>query len=123
MAITLSNVFSSNDQKIEHISGNLAFAAGSYTTGGVQLLTVLQALADYFTQSAPVRIDIQSAKGSGYTYDYIASSGKVMILQVPAANGSIATAPGPQVELPAAALPAGVTADVIQFHAFLKRNV
>ena len=84
----------------------------TYVTGGFPL---------NFTQAglkatrAPIWVDIQGS--SGYVYAYVpgttAANGKIMVRQE-------GTAGGPAGELPAAAFPAGVAGDTINFRAEFK---
>lgn len=106
----------SNNQKFQILVGKLV-ASGTYVAGGIALDSVLEALADVHSGgTGPVWIDIQSVSGSGYTYQHIASTGKMMIL----VGGAVISLP--QAELAAGALPAGVTADIINFRAEFIRN-
>lgn len=98
----------------EYLHGLLAFT-GSYTTGGIlpSYSTIKdQSGANVLLNTLNVNPDtlwIQSIAGSGYTYQYVKSSGKIMILTTGSAAGS------PAQELAAGALPAGVTGDTIEF--------
>jgi hypothetical protein len=96
------------------LHGKLAFAAGTYAAGGV--LPVYTTIKDASGQAVllgtlnvnPDNMLVFSNSGSGFTYVYVQSTGKVKIL-----TGSAAQSPG--TELANGALPAGVTGDSIKF--------
>ena len=80
-------------------------ASGSYTTGGEALaMTTLSGLT-----RAPLRVEIDGK--AGFRYEWDSANAKMMVRQC-------AAAANPMAEIPAAAYPAGVTGDVIQFSAY-----
>lgn len=89
-----------NTQRYQIFDCKLAVSArlDDYIGGGLVLDSVLAAALLPNSNQAPVRADIISAAGSGYIYQRIAATGKMMILQVPV-NGSLTTA-APLNELP-----------------------
>ena len=98
------------------LRGKAVFTAGNYAAGGqpyvappfldasgqVVLIPTLNLLPD--------ELKLESVSGSGYIYVYNHSTAKVQVFEV--GSGS---PPLPLAELPAAALPAGVVNDVIEF--------
>ena len=97
--------------------GTITVAAGDYATGGLTL-----SLADAAISASwlPVWVDILSPT-SGYTYRFnpgtTLANGKMLIF---VQNGTT----GPLAQLAAAATPAGVTGDTINFQArFTKSRV
>lgn len=90
--------------------GSLSIAAGDYPTGG---LTVDFSSAEIKSSMAPVWVEVLGK--SGYIYRYIKGAtknvGTLMIFQ---ANGTNS----PLTELSAAATPAGVVADTVEFIAY-----
>lgn len=123
LSVTAGSVVQTNDQRCQTFYGTLTVSAFAdiYPAGGMALDSVLQAALLPTSNQAPLRVLIYSAKGSGYIYQRIASSGKLMILQVPP-NGSLTTA-APLQELPSAANSlSGVFNDTIRFEATYLRN-
>jgi hypothetical protein len=111
-----------NTQKKIIINGFLLVATfgSTYPVGGIPLDSVLLALPEATTNSGVRRCIITSAAGSGYIYQRIASTGKMMILQVPV-NGSLTTA-APLNEIPSGTNMQGIVNDTIDFEAELLRN-
>ena len=99
------------------LRGLLVWAAGTYATGGIlpSYVGIKQQNGEIVPLDtinvAPDSMWIQTISGSGYTYDYVKSTGKIVILVTGSASGN------PQQELAAGALPAGVVNDVIEFEA------
>lgn len=123
LSVTASSVIQTNNQRIQKFYGELTISArtDTYPVGGLVLDSVLQAALLPNTNQPPVRVTIQSASGSGYIYQRIKSTGKMMILQVPP-NGSLTTA-APLQEIPSSSTSlTGVFADTIQFVAEYLRN-
>ena len=120
--LTITNVQYDNTQKRQHIYGqiNVTPANGSYPVGGIAFDSVLLALPGVTTNSGVKFTQIQSGAGSGYIYQRIPSTGKMMILQVPP-SGSLTTA-APLQEIPSNTNMQGVVNDVIEFHATVFRN-
>ncbi len=118
MAIAVTVNYVSNDDDAFYIFGTLVFS-GSYTAGGDTLDLTNQPSIPASLQ--PVQLYI--AGQSGFNYNWIPggalSNGKVKIFgQQPtsATTGVIALS-----ELAAAAYPAGITGDTIQFEAIFKK--
>lgn len=109
-----------NTQKKVIVTGTLVVSAGTYGAGGLVLDSVLLALPEVTTNSGVLRCIITSAKGTGYIYQRIAATGKMMVLQVPP-NGSLTTA-APLQELPTSYNLQGVQNDTIDFEAQFIRN-
>jgi hypothetical protein len=111
-----------NTQKKIIITGTLtvATASSSYPVGGITLDSVLLALPEA-TASAVHRCVLISHTGTGYIYQRIPSTGKMMILQVPP-NGSLTTA-APLQEIPSNLNLQGIVNDTVDFSAEFKRNV
>ena len=65
------------------------------------------------TVIGPDDMEIHSVAPSGYIYQYNKSTARIQVLQVPAA--AALTDPAPLAALPVAALPSGITGDVIHF--------
>ena len=124
MAISVTLTANNDPYKLDLTStrvilyGTVAWGAGTYAAGGVtpNAFTALldasgQAVLLATLNTVPDVINIYSTSGSGYFYQYVKSTGKVMILVTGSAAGS------PLEELPNGALPAGVTGDTIAFKA------
>jgi hypothetical protein len=118
-----SNFTQTNDQRIQRFYGTLTVTGrlDTYNPGGIPLDAALAAaLLPTTGQAGPLRVLLTSRTGSGYIYQRIASTGKMMILQVPD-TASLTTA-GPLQELFAGATLSAVFADVIDFTAEYLRN-
>ena len=111
-----------NTQKLLKVIGTITVSSASatYPVGGITLDSVLLALSEVTTNSGVKRCVLQSATGTGYIYQRIPSTGKMMILQVPP-NGSLTTA-APLQEIPSNINLQGVANDQIDFEAQFKRN-
>ena len=122
VTLTVSKLAFDNTQKRQHIYGqiNVSPANGSYPVGGISFDSVLLANSEVFTNSGVKFTQIQSAAGTGYIYQRIPSTGKMMILQVPP-SGSLTTA-APLQEIPSNTNMQGVVNDIIEFHATVLRN-
>lgn len=120
--LTVSGLLFDNTQKRQHIYGqiNVTPASGSYPVGGIAFDSVLLANPEVFTNSGVKFTTIQSEAGTGYIYQRIAATGKMMILQVPP-TGSLTTA-APLQEIPSGTDMHGVVNDTIKFHATVLRN-
>ncbi len=120
--MTMSNVAYDNTQKRIHIYGQIVVspANGTYPVGGIPFDSVLLAQSGATTNSGVKYTQIQSDSGSGYIYQRIPSTGRMMILQVPP-NGSLTTA-APLQEIPSGTNMQGVCNDTIVFHATILRN-
>lgn len=116
-------IVQTNDQRIQKFYGQLSISAFSdvYPVGGIPLKAVLAAALLPTTSSDPVRVVIYSAAGSGYIYQYIKSTGKMMILQVPQSASLTTAAPLIQLDSVANAL-SGPFEDTILFEADYLRN-
>lgn len=110
----------SNDQRTQSFWGTLAISAPTdiYPAGGFVLDSVLQAALLPTTNSPPLSVQVSGA-GSGYIYQRIPSTGRLMVLQVPF-NGSLTTA-APLIQYPSSAV-SGIWADIINFEAVYLRN-
>ena len=111
-----------NTQKKVIVSGNLVCgpAANTYAVGGIPLDAVLLALPQVNTNSGVLRVVLASNTGTGYVFQRIAATGKMMILQVPP-SGSLTTA-APLQEIPTSTDMHGVANDTINFEAEFLRN-
>jgi hypothetical protein len=109
-----------NDQRFERHVGTFTVGAGTYVPGGLQLASVLQSTVFPKSNSNPFGVMMYSQTGSGYIYQYIKSTGCVMIMQVPL-TGSLTTA-APLVEVLAGSNLSQVQNDVIFFEAIYRRN-
>jgi hypothetical protein len=111
-----------NTQKRIHLYARLQFSAptDTYPAGGVPLDSVLLAIPEITTNSGVRFTDIQSEAGSGYIYQRIPATGRMMILQVPP-NGSLTTA-APLQQIPSSTNMNGVYNDNIAIHATFLRN-
>lgn len=94
------------------VAGKIVIGAADYSTGGVPFRTQLLAAVPGQGPNSIAKINIQGV--SGYFYEYVKSDGKLKIRQSVAAGNPFA-------ELSAAALPAGVTSDVLAFDAIFKK--
>jgi hypothetical protein len=123
LSVVPSSVIQTNDQRIQTFIGQLSVSAfgDTYPVGGIPLKSVLQAALLPSTNSAPLEIRVWSSIGSGYIYQYIDSTGNLMVLQVPP-NGSLTTAAPLQQLNTAANSLSGVFSDVIKFRASYLRN-
>ena len=121
--LTFSNVAIDNTQKRGHIYAqvNVSPPSGTYPAGGIPFDSVL--LSDpscAATTNSGIKFTlIQSEIGSGYIYQRIPSTGRMMILQVPP-NGSLTTA-APLQQIPSSTNMQGVCNDVIGCHATFLR--
>jgi hypothetical protein len=119
--ITVAGGFTqTNDQRIQRFIGTLSIGpvGSTYVPGGIPLDSVLLAALIPTSNSAPLRVTLDSSTGSGYIYQRITSTGKLMILQVPL-TGSLTTA-APLVEMLAGTV---VPNTLINFVAEYLRNV
>jgi hypothetical protein len=106
-----------NTQRRAIVRGTLAISAspGTYPTGGFSLAPVFKLEAIKNVSGVPAGLFIYSVSGSGYIYVWNRANNKLMVFQ----SGASAT---PQGELPAAATPAGVSGDTIEFEAEFQHN-
>lgn len=117
-AVGTENAFPSGKdmtQRRFHTYGSVAISASpaTYAAGGLAW-SFAAAVFDVSSQT-PIALDIVSVSGSGYVYQWVLSTNKVKVL-------SGAAAQSPLTELTdAEAIPAGVSGDVLAYHAqFLK---
>src|SRR5258707_436214 len=105
-----------NTQQNQILFGTIAIGASPllYAAGGIPISFVGSALTT--SQTTPRWSDIKSLSGSGYVYALKASTQKLQIFVESAVAGN------PLEELPAGAVPAGVSGDVIGFRVEFKRN-
>lgn len=118
--LTVVTKHGSNDQKFEKYTGTLTVGAGTYVPGGLALDSVLLAALLPKANSKPLYVILFSEAGSGYIYQRIASTGAMMVLQVPL-SGSLTTA-APLAELLAGSTLSQVQNDTIRFLAAYERN-
>jgi hypothetical protein len=120
--VTITIARHTNDQRFQRYVGTLTIgpAGGTYSPGGLPLDSVLQAFLLPQTNLPPLRVTVTSDTGSGYIYQRIAATGKLMILQVPL-SGSLTTA-APLSEVLAGNTLSQVNNDVISFEAVYLRN-
>ena len=103
-----------------HLYCQLSVAGTVYPAGGIALDSVLLALPQVTTAGGVQVADIQSKSGSGYLYQRIGATGKMMVLQVPP-NGSLTTA-APLQQFPSSGNVQGIVNDNISCHAVFIRN-
>lgn len=122
VTLSITNVRFDNTQTRQHIFGQIVVspANGTYPVGGIPFDSVLLALPGVTTNSGVRFTLIASEAGSGYIYQRIAATGKMMILQVPP-SGSLTTA-APLQEIPSGTNMQGIVNDTIGFHATVLRN-
>jgi hypothetical protein len=115
-----SGVIQSNDQRIQKFYGQLSMGpvGATYVPGGIPLDSVLLATLLPTSNDDPEYVRLTSTTGSGYIYQRIPSTGKMMILQVPL-TGSLTTA-APLVEMLAGTV---VPNEAIDFCAEYNRNI
>jgi hypothetical protein len=106
-----------NTQRRAIVRGTLAISAspGTYPTGGFSLATVFKIESIKNVSGVPAGLFVYTVSGSGYIYVWNRANNKLQIFQ----SGGAAT---PQGELAAAATPAGVSGDVIEFEAEFQHN-
>ena len=107
----------SNDQKLQYVYGvvKISAATDTYATGGLALNSVLLSIADIQSSTGkPLQVWITSVNGSGYTYQWNQSTGKMQIFQC-AASGS------PNSEYGNGTALTNPFADVINFEAIYQR--
>ena len=110
-----------NDQRTQKFYGTLTIGnpGDSYIPGGLPLKLALASALMPNTNRDPIRIKVDGAN-MGYIYQYIPSTGKLMILEVPP-SGSLTTQ-APLQELNAGDTLSAVQADAISFEATYLRN-
>jgi lipoprotein signal peptidase len=108
-----------NSQKFVIIRGSMVLSGTVYEAGGVPLDAVLLALPEATTNSGVAWCIMTDDTGSGYIFQRIASTGAMMILQVPP-NGSLTTA-APLQQLPSSTNLSNI-GNRIHFEAGFKRN-
>jgi hypothetical protein len=125
MALIVSSVVKSVSQRFEEIIG-LITVTGSYAVGGISSLDAAISLLHLTTSPNPIWVELHSTTGSGFVYQRTnvaagspATVGNLVILQ----TGTGSPAETGLAPLPAGALPAGVTSDVIAFRATYNRNM
>jgi hypothetical protein len=109
-----------NTQRLVKIIGTLSATGTPYPVGGIPLDSVLLALPEVTTNSGVLRCSLISRSGTGYIYQRIAATGKLMVLQVPP-SGSLTTAT-PLQQFDSAQSTQGINNDLIDFEAYFKRN-
>lgn len=111
-----------NTQKRIHLYCRLQFSSptDTYPAGGIPLDSVLLALPEITTNSGVKFTSILSGGGTGYIYQRIPATGRMMILQVPP-NGSLTTA-APLQQIGSSTNMQGVYNDTIDCHASFIRN-
>lgn len=107
---------STQRRKIHYGSLAISVSPATYLAGGL-VFSFTAPIFGVSTQT-PITMQVYSISGSGYTYEYVPSTGKIKVF-----TGSAAQAPATELTT-AAAIPAGVSGDVIEFKAeFLKGGV
>lgn len=103
-------------RKITYGAVAISASPATYLTNGL-VFSFAAPVFDVSSQS-PITMQVYSISGGGYTYEYVASTGKVKVLTGAAAQS-------PLTELTTGgAIPAGVSGDVIEYKAeFLKGGV
>src|SRR5438105_3455666 len=86
-----ANPVQTNDQRIQRFIGTLTVTGTDYPVGGIALDSALVAALLPNSNTTVLRVTLESRNGLGYIYQRIASTGKMMILQVPP-SGSLTTA-------------------------------
>ena len=109
-----------NTQRLVKIIGTIVCTGTTYPVGGIPLDSVLLAIPEVTTNSGVLRCTLQSKTGTGYIYQRIAATGKMMVLQVPP-SGSLTTA-SPLQQFDSAQNTQGINNDLIDFEAYFKRN-
>ena len=122
VTVTVSNTRFDNSQTRQKIYGQFTVgpANGTYPVGGIAIDAAILAIPGVTTNSGVKWTQIQSAAGSGYIYQRIPGTGKMMILQVPP-SGSLTTA-APLQEIPSGTDMHGIANDIIEFKAEVLRN-
>lgn len=110
----------SNDQRTQTFWGTLLVSAPTdiYPVGGFVLDSVLAAACLPTSNTGLIGFQAQGS-GSGYIYQRIPSTGRLMVLQIPP-NGSLTTA-APLQQYPSQQV-SGIFADTIGFEAVYLRN-
>ena len=110
-----------NTQKCTIISGRLLITGtGNYPAGGFTLDSVLLALPEATTNSGIKRCILTSDVGSGYIWQRIVATGKMMGLQVPP-SGSLTTA-APLQQIPSSVTDVTFGNEAINFEFKILRN-
>lgn len=120
LTVNLDSGMPDNTQKKEVWNGTILVGAGTYNPGGLDFIAAFRAVALPKSNLPPLRVIFTSGKGSGYIYQYIEATGKMMVMQVPL-TGSLTTA-APLVELLAGSTLSSVQADAIDFQVEFLRN-
>lgn len=112
-----------NTQRRKIVQGTCAIQASpaTYATGGLAITwsqIAPSASADGLTEptATPLLAEFFSVGGTGFIYGYNKSTGKLQIFTGAAAQSALT-------ELSAAAVPAGVSGDTIEFYAEFIRNI
>ena len=109
-----------NTQRKVIVSGRFTVAGTVYPVGGIPLDSVLLAIPEVTTNSGVRRCICTSDTGTGYIYQRIAATGKLMVLEVPP-SGSLTTA-APLQEFVDSNNAQGIANDLINFEAEFLRN-
>jgi hypothetical protein len=108
-----------NDQRTETISGRMLITGtGNYPVGGLDIDSVIKAIPE--CTGTILRVICTSDVGSGYIWQRIQSTGKLMGLQVPP-SGSLTTA-APLQQLPSTTDQVTLQNEAINFIATIRRN-
>lgn len=110
MSQTISNARPFRLGNVMGATGNLT-PAGNYVTGGEVPTGGMAAIPRYFDGRKPDYMNIVGV--AGYSYRYDKANDKIMVFY----NDNNNAADGPAIEIPAAAYPAAVLADIITFFA------
>jgi len=108
-----------NDQRTETISGRMLITgSGNYPAGGLTLDSVIAAIPE--ATGSIMRVLVTSDVGSGYIWQRIPATGKLMGLQVPP-SGSLTTA-APLQQIPSSVDQVTLGNEILNFVATIKRN-
>lgn len=119
LALTVSGYTVTNDQRTETISGRMLITGtGNYPAGGLDLDSVIKAIPE--CTGTIMRVLVTSDVGSGYIWQRISATGKLMGLQVPPST-SLTTA-SPLQQLPSTVSNTTLQNEALNFVATIKRN-
>ena len=92
-AITITEVVQDNWQRTQRFRCKLVFGDGIYPVGGIPINAALAAALFPTSNKGPRNVFAQSILGSGFVYDYIRSTGCLMVLLVPPSGSLTSQAP------------------------------
>lgn len=82
-----------NWQHTQRFRFTITISDGIYPVGGIPIDAVLAKALNPTSNVGPRAIQAQSIKGSGFVYDYIRATGKLMVLVCPPAGSLTSQAP------------------------------